>query len=230
MASLVQIESEIDSNAATAEGRSQCWSENRNPFGDFFASRGPGPTGILWWLNKRGGGRTDPKLRSNFISLNGLFNFLHIHMIIIYKFTVFSPFCFKVIPWRLLNLTPLEPKCPSSLQHPPTPSEFYLPRWRWRWKRQSLGVSGNSRWLHSLKHLKDNGSTQLRQRFSQLPPGAPCVVTVTLPGDILLKVVEWLLNILLLQTILPPINESASPMCTYILFIEILPGLMGQHD
>ena len=144
------------------------------PSETFFASRGPGP--ILWWLNTRGVGRTDPKLRSNFSSLNGLFNFLYIHMIIIYKFTVFSPFCFKVIPWRLLNLTPLEPKCPSSLQHPPTPSEFYLPRWRWRWKRQSLGVSGNSRWLHSLKHLKDNGSTQLRQRFSQLPPGAPCVV------------------------------------------------------
>ena len=73
---------------------------------------------------------------------------------------------------------------------------------------------------------------QLRQRFSQLPPGARCVVwslqrikharpsqtMVTLSGDIPLNLVEWLLKILLFQhvsTILLPINESAPLMFTY---------------
>ena len=171
-------------------------------------------------------------------------------MIIIYKITVFSLFGFKVIPFRLLNLTSLEPKCPKCF------CMFLLrPRLPNFTSRDEDGEASKFRCLRGSRTMDPHS-----QRSSQ-PPGPRGVVFAchawSLYGHKVcgLKmqdfgsrfffcwtkqwwlyqetyrwmVVEWLLNILLLQTILLPINERASFVFTYYLLRFCL-GLMGKHD
>lgn len=128
-------------------------------------------------IEHTGGGRTDPKLRkdtlqSNFISLNVVFNLLYDHHST--NSQSFSPFRFKVIPWRReTNLTSLELlKCRSSRDPPnirprPPPEPSFTSRDEDGDGSVKVGVSQVfNRWAPLwLKHFKDNGSTAAKATF-----------------------------------------------------------------